>query len=309
MVLEALQDAEYDTADDARDDIASFAESEGYTVKVGSQELLETEKEAISKTLSCCVSMEESTRLKENKFATVPQSVLVARLKFVSNEMECNTQIRAIYNVKQKMILETLNGRSPLEALLNGLVERGITHQALEQCQRALALTETTITECAELFSKKMGIPCAHNLKRLLDTGEKLKREDFDQNWWLVQPTREPLSSTPQPTPTIDESLQNILEAHADMGPNQQRLLEQTMASFNVEGAARITDADIIRTGGRPSNAQNAPASGFQNSSRRDPSTFERDELEAGMESQSWSQRKRKCGECNEEGHNQKNVL
>ncbi|KAI9912837.1 hypothetical protein PsorP6_006096 [Peronosclerospora sorghi] len=233
MVLEVPQEEEYDTSDDARDDIASFAESEGYAVTVGNRKM-------------------ESYGMNATHNHDAAEDLLAyssARISHASSPWNrCYINKQNVHHQKQ-------------------------------------AIVQKHEFERSRLLVKHRG-PIWSDVMKNVSVFALNKREDFDQHWWIVQPTREPLSSTPQPTPTIDKSLHNIREAHANMGPHQKRLLKQTMASFNVEGIERISDPDIIRTGGRPSNAQNARASGSQNLYRRDPSAFERFELEAGMESQ-----------------------
>ncbi|KAI9922537.1 hypothetical protein PsorP6_002399 [Peronosclerospora sorghi] len=87
MILEAPQDAEYDTANDARDDIASFAESEGYAVKVGKSRTVGNKEGSELKNfeLLCFHGGKHTPKGEQVRNRTI--AVLIARLKFVSNDM------------------------------------------------------------------------------------------------------------------------------------------------------------------------------------------------------------------------------
>ncbi|KAI9921700.1 hypothetical protein PsorP6_001439 [Peronosclerospora sorghi] len=67
---------------------------------------------------------------------------------------DCNTTRRDIYNVKQKMRLETLNGRYPLEAPLDGLVEREITHPLRRDLNGTLTHLFIVPKSAEEIMSK-----------------------------------------------------------------------------------------------------------------------------------------------------------
>ena len=109
-------------------------------------------------------------------------------------------------------------------------------------------LTRLNPGPCQNLMTDNMGHPCLHAIIRL---HRPLTVQDFDQRWWLVQPsTRKADTKTVRyDVVDFDTVLKGLLERYVNGDRHQHRMLfDHAIAAPD----SAIRDPVLVRTHGRP---------------------------------------------------------
>ena len=120
-------------------------------------------------------------------------------------------------------------------------------------------------------------------------------RNHFHAEWWLKRPGYAHQQVPNTHPPLFPETLSQLATQHEMLPLHQQRLLEGEVAMLSQDwsGGTSVLNPIVVRTRGRPQGAIAA------SSIRRDPSEFEIVEMQS-------ARRKRKCRECDQEGHDRR---
>lgn len=156
--------------------------------------------------------------------------------------------------------------------------------QVFKQYQKGLSLDNNST--CSHVFSTSIGLPCAHFLKQLVNSGGQLAPEHFHVHWHLKRIIPDCLE---RPPAGLDELLQNIQDRHQVLLPHQQRLLEDSLGKVLESPTPTVIEPAPIKTRGQPR--------GALNKNKRIPTASE--QYEARINGP-------KCSICQKVNHNQR---
>lgn len=169
-------------------------------------------------------------------------------------------------------------------------VKKHISFHALklarEQYHKSLAPPDGP---CTNTFTSTMGIPCSHNIRKMLaDPLIAFTIDDFDNHWWLKQPDAFVMTQQPEILDTDDVLLQ--LRQRSDLlTPHQRQIFLSSLMELAHQDF-EVLNPVIAATRGRP-----------RGSTRRNPSAFEYVEQ---SQQGPLSQTRHSCRICNMSGHN-----
>ncbi|BBN09862.1 hypothetical protein Mp_4g23330 [Marchantia polymorpha subsp. ruderalis] len=156
-------------------------------------------------------------------------------------------------------------------------VRRKVSHFALKEVEKQVQKARhfgDVVKPCTETFQRTMGLPCAHAVRDILATPPgRFQMEHFFEHWWLDRPAP---AAAGNGTRDLVAVMENVAARHDLLPPHQQRLLQDQLEVLSQEQVtAPVQDPPMRRPRGRPRGARGrrAPA---DNSTRRDPSAFER---------------------------------
>jgi hypothetical protein len=174
-------------------------------------------------------------------------------------------------------------------------VVRKVSVFALKEVQKQYQKIDKLETNCSGVFTRTMGLPCAHSIREKHSTNISLQLNDFHELWHLTdterllqqeqeQATR--TESTVQEASTISSQsplvslFQAVDDMHQVLAPHQQQEVRAALVKL-TDNALRLDNPPAQRTRGRPrgsSSQQQWPTqhiAQFEASTQRDPSLFE----------------------------------
>ena len=152
---------------------------------------------------------------------------------------------------------------------------------ALKKIQQQLMKAESGSVDCSGYFKTCLGLPCNHFIKNKLTQNEALLLNEVDSFWHLGQSDFEKVESILEENDTqIDliSTFERVQQAYMSAKSHQKEAAKELL-----EHAEKILLNDIqppsevnVKKRGRPVGAKN------QNSTKRDLSLFEHDEMKKG---------------------------
>jgi len=144
---------------------------------------------------------------------------------------------------------------------------------------------------CSGSFKSSHGLPCAHDILELRQSGQNLTMDHIHQHWWLHGSTVPVQRNSGNQQEMLQQVMEGFSARYALMPIPQQQLVLQQITNLMEAPITQIQEPVTQRTRGRPPGTSNRPES----STRRDPSAFEL--VEANQ---------RRCGACGGVGHNRR---
>lgn len=142
---------------------------------------------------------------------------------------------------------------------------------------------------CTNVFTKTMGLPCSHQIEKLLAQNECIPIESIHTQW-LLQPA-ESVIVEPTEHPTLELLISEFHLKFENALPHEQENLLQQMKDLIETVPLQLSNPTVAKVCGRPTGAKN------KSSTQRDLSEFEH-----VMQ----SLKIRKCSHCQKEGHNKR---
>lgn len=132
----------------------------------------------------------------------------------------------------------------PLFATILKLVSRkalSFLHKEMELCK------EDNLDECRDIFTKTMGLPCRHRIKKKLDKGEVLELDDIHSHWHLYHG---PLPETIEPD--YDECITKAKEVYESLEGEAKREFSKDLLDY-IKNYFLLKPPDTVqRPRGRP---------------------------------------------------------
>ena len=177
--------------------------------------------------------------------------------------------------------ITALNG-TPMRSIA-GIISHHASGLVLETYRKAQARAQSASEDnasnqtCGCMLHLHMGLPCVHQLQRLISTGGQLHPDDIHAQWWLVQ---SPSGSNFVVNPPLVQQMSDLLNHFKDRfstipSSMQQHALQQVQEVYSNMAAGPQEPILPVRSRGRPRTRPTRTQAPPHPSIAREPSLFE----------------------------------
>ncbi|CEP15801.1 hypothetical protein [Parasitella parasitica] len=151
---------------------------------------------------------------------------------------------------------------------------------------------KSKLAPCTGVFTKTLGISCAHLMKlKLLDhESPSLTKEEFHRQWWITKTSLESESDDKEHKgdPFSEESIQRKKEMYTSIPPFEQVIVKNLLESIKTgQLPYSLRDPAVVQSKGRPKGAGNRKQDTSLSTTQRNSSQFEYAEMQTKKENSS----------------------